>query len=143
MPISDVLQQMRSGSPMSEPGLQSPTFDPILVIASLFGPEILRSLVGRAGAALAPEAEQGFSQADLLAARLQAAARQQAPQMKAEALAAPLMDNPYVTPMRGGRGADVADIGFKIPQEARDGNLPIQSNDWMEMLNTLMARGRN
>lgn len=64
---------------------------------------------------------QGFSQADMLAARILAGAKQQAPIMKSEQLAQPLMGTPGARPMLGGRGVDLADNGFSVPSEAMNG----------------------
>lgn len=60
------MQQIHSGSPMSEQGLQQPAVDPIMVLASLLGPGILKSLmskeVGAGASSLVNKALTGIRQ---------------------------------------------------------------------------------
>lgn len=74
MPINQALQQLRQFSQNEGAGLEAPAIDPIMLIASMMAPGMAN--FGRAAVSRSAAVPPAFSQADMLAARLQAQARQ-------------------------------------------------------------------
>ncbi len=109
----------------NDPGLESPPeMRGLSALAhagnGFFLAQMLSGLGGAPKLPSVPESPTGFSQVDMLAARLAAGARQQAPLLKAEQMATPLREMyPEVkqafNPMHGGRGADLAESGYPVP----------------------------